>query len=194
MVERSCIGIARSGLLAVAVLVAACTSAVVPPSVSAPATRAERTAPVTPFDPATARYPVTAAAFIKALNDGRESDAYALLGEHFLFGADCDYANRRLWYITDRDAARYWLHERVVDHDRVELLRTMDGGSYESALRFEVRRSSDSIRSAGIADGSVVPYAKLVLRFSLDGSQLIQWGWEWRQYMPPSIPFPDCLP
>ncbi len=174
-------------------LLAACSAAIVPPP-SPPATRPARTFAPTPFDPATLRYPATTAAFLAAFNEGRENDAYALLGEYFLFGADCDYANRRLWYITDREAARYWLHERVADHDRIEVLRGLDGGAYQSALRFEVRRSSDSIRRLGYADGSVLPYAKLVLRFSIDGSQVIQWGWELRQYAPPSTGFPDCLP
>jgi hypothetical protein len=185
---------ARSSFLALCLLLAACTAAVVPPSAPPSDTRATRTFPPTPLDPMAVRYPATAAAFIEALNAGREDDAYALLGEHFLFGADCDYANRRLWYITDREAARYWLHERVADHDRIEVLRNLDGGEYQSALRFEVRRSSDSIRRAGYGDGSLVPHAKLVLRFSVDGSQVIQWGWEFRQYQPPSAPFPDCLP
>jgi len=40
----------------------------------------------------------------------------------------------------------------------------------------------------------VLRYAKLVLRFSLDRSQVIQRGWELRQYAPPSTGFPDCLP
>ena len=102
--------------------------------------------------------------------------------------------NHRFWYITDREAARYWLHERVADHDRIDVLRSLDGGTYQSALRLEVRRSSDSIRRLGYADGSVLPYAKLVLRLSLDGSQVIQWAWELRQYAPPSTGFPDCLP
>ena len=102
--------------------------------------------------------------------------------------------NHRFWYITDREAARYWLHERVADHDRIDVLRSLDGGTYQSALRLEVRRSSDSIRRPGYADGSVLPYAKLVLRFSLDGSHVIQWAWELRQYAPPSTGFPDCLP
>jgi hypothetical protein len=185
---------ARSSLLAIVVVFAACTSAIVPPQSTPSNARPIRTFSATPFDPVTLRYPVTAAAFIQALNDGREDEAYALVGEYFLFGADCDYANRRLWYITDREAARYWVHERVADHDRIEVLRTLDGGAYQSALRFEVRRSSDSIRRAGVPDGSVVPYAKLVLRFSIDGAQVIQWGWEFRQYQPPSTPFPDCLP
>ena len=185
---------ARSSVLALCLLLAACASSVVP-TPSAPAgTRAPRTFAPTPFDPATLRYPATAASFIAALNEGREDDAFAVLGEYFLFGADCDYANRRLWYIGDRDAARYWLRERVADHDRIEVLRSLDGGTYQSALRFEVRRSSDSIRRLGYPDGSLVPYAKLVLRFSTDGSKVIQWGWEFRQYQPPSIPFPDCLP
>ena len=193
--SRRCARMARSSLLALCVvLAAACSASIGPPRSVPPDTRPPRTFAPTPFDPATVRYPVTAARFIQALNDGREDDAYALLGEYFLFGADCDYANHRLWYISDREAARYWLRERVADHDRIEVLRSLDGGAYQSALRFEVRRSSDSIRRLGYSDGSVIPYAKLVLRFTPDGSQVIQWVWEFRQYQPPSIPFPDCLP
>jgi hypothetical protein len=185
---------ARSSFLALCVLLAACSSSVVPPPAQSPGTRAPQTFAPTPFDPASLRYPETAAAFLAAFNDGREDAAYALLGDYFLFGADCDYVNRRFWYITDREAARYWLHERVADHDRIDVLRRLDGGTYQSALRFEVRRSSDSIRRLGYPDGSVLPYAKLILRFSVDGSQVIQWGWELRQYAPPSTGFPDCLP
>ena len=96
--------------------------------------------------------------------------------------------------MTDREAARYWLHLRIADHDRIEVLRTLDGGSYTSALRFEVRRTSDSIRSSGYAGGSVVPRAKLVMRFSIDGSEVIQWAWEFGQYPPLVTPFPDCAP
>jgi hypothetical protein len=187
---------ARSSALALALVLAACSAAIVPAPSMSPETRIPRTYAPTPFDPITLRYPATAAAFLAAFNEGREADAYALLGEHFIFGNDCDYLSRRLWYMTDREAAGYWLHVRIVDHDRVDVLQTLDSGRYESALRFEVRRSSDSIRNAGYPGGSVVPRAKLVMRFSLDGSKVIGWGWEFDSSpsAPLRSPFPDCLP
>lgn len=195
MGHRTISGRACSGLLAATVLFAACSSAVVPaPALlsTLPATHAPRTPAPTPFDPATLRYPATAESFIAALSSGREDDAYRLIGEHFLFGVDCDYANRKLFYITDRESAAYWLHLRIADHERIDILRMMDGGRYQSALRFQVRRSSDSIRRAGYADGSVQPSANLVLRFSVDGSQVVQWGWEFGSDPAPVNRFPEC--
>lgn len=183
---------ARSSLLALCVVLAACNATIAPAPSSPPVTRAPRTATPTPFDPAAVRYLATAESFISALNDGREADAYALISSHFLFGVDCDYANRRLWYMADRESAGYWLHVRIADHDRIDILRTLDGGASQSALRFEVRRSSDSIRRAGYA-GSVTPRAKLVLRFSVDGSQVVGWGWEFGPYPPQVTPYPDCI-
>jgi len=181
---------ARSSLLALCLVLAACSSSVVP----TPVTRPARTFAPSPFDPVTLRYPVTAAAFIGALNEGREADALGLIDEHFTFGIDCDYANRRLWYMTDREAAAYWLHLRIADHDRIDIVRSLDGGTYTSALRFEVRRSSDSIRGAGYPGGAIQPRANLVLRFNVEGSQVVQWVWEFGNYPPLVTPFPDCMP
>jgi hypothetical protein len=185
---------ARCSALALALVLAACSAAIVPVPSTSPERRTPRTDAPTPFDPVTLRYSETATAFLAALNEGREADAYALVGERFSFGADCDYADRRLWYMTDREAAGYWLHVRIADHDRVEVLRSLDGGVYESALRFEVRRSSDSIRAGGYPGGSVEPRAKLVMRFSIDGSRVIQWGWDFASTYGPRAPFPDCVP
>jgi hypothetical protein len=183
---------ARSSLLALAVILAACSAAIVPPPAPV-SSRPPRTYPAAPVDPASFAYPATAASFIAALNEGREADAYALLGEHFL-GTDCDYQSRSIWYMSGRESARYWLQRRITEHDRIDVLDRLDGGTYESALRFLVRRSSDAIGRAGIDDGSVVPRAKLVIRFTVDGSQLSQWGWAWEGQAPRATPFADCMP
>ena len=178
---------ARSSVLALCILLAACTSAVAPAS-----SRPPRALATTPFDPASVAYPATAASFMTALNEGRAADAVALIGEHFT-GSDCDYQSRSVWYMSDRENARYWLQRRIAEHDRIEVLNTLDGGSYDHAARFEVRRASDPIRLIA-AGGSVVPRAKLVLRFTLDGTQIVQWGWEWNRYGTLVSAFSDCLP
>src|SRR2546423_1688215 len=101
-----------------------------------PTSRSARSTVSTPSSPirqsaaARPRCRATAAAFVAALNAGREDEAKSLIDKHFGFGVDCDYANRRLWYMTDREAAGYWLHLRIADHDRIEILRTLDGGAY----------------------------------------------------------------
>jgi hypothetical protein len=160
----------------------------VPAPPAAGTSRPARTA-LTTFNASAALYPETFRAFVEAYNGSRYDDALALIDEHFTFGVDCDYAGRRLWYMTDRDAAAYWLRLRLDDHDRVDVLGSADAAGRESALGVEIARTSDTMRQRG--DGVVRPRVPLIVRFSVDGRRIVQLGLAWSTPVPS---FADCMP
>jgi hypothetical protein len=166
----------------------ACTAVGPTPSASPQLTGRARTPSPTPLDVSTLNYPNTARALVDALNEARLDDALALIDEHFAFGGDCDYQNRRLWSISDLDSARNWLQVRIADHDQIQIVRFVDMPTREHALGVEIVRSSDSIRAAYTA-GVVRPRVPMVMHFSLDGRQIQQLAFAWTT---PVAQFQDC--
>jgi len=177
---------ARSSLLALCLALAACSSSITVPLA---ATRTPRTSAPTPFDESSALFSDTARAFIAALDAGQFGPAYALIDEHFAFGGDCDYERRSIWSISDRDSARNWLQVRIADHDRIDVLRSVDVPSRERVIGLEIERSSDSIRAAEHT-ASVRPRVPLILHFSLDGRRIAGLAFAWST---PVGTFADCL-
>src|SRR5204862_2183507 len=116
--------------------------------------------------------------------------ALALIDEHFVFGVDCDYEGARFYYISDRESASYWLHARLADHDRIEILRFVEPTGRDNAIGADIARSSDTIARRGYGM-TVRPRVPLVVRFSLDGRRIIQIGFAFSGMLPT---FSDCLP
>jgi hypothetical protein len=179
----------RSSLLALCLVLAACTSAVVPPQTSPPASRAPRTFAPTPFNEGTIHYADTVRAFVDAYDAGRYDDALAYIDERFMFSGDCDYGNRRIYSLSDREAMTYWLRAGIADHDRIDIVRLIDLGNGEATIGVEMARSSDTLRRS--YGGSIRPRVPMVIRFSPDGRRIMQLRYEWSM---PVAPFADCLP
>ncbi len=178
---------ARSSLVALVILLAACSSAIVPPSPS-PDTRAPRTAAPTPFNEGTVHYTETIRAFIAAYNAGRYDDAIAYIDDRLVFSGDCDYDHRTLYYISDHEAATYWLRARIADHDHVDIVSFVDLQDGESTIGVEITRSSDTIRDGGY--GPIVrPRVPVFVRFSADGLRITQLAYRWSR---PVGDFGDC--
>ena len=131
---------------------------------------------------------MTARAFVDAVNAGRFDDAVALLDEHFAFGGDCDYKNRRLWNIADPESARVWLQALIADRDSIQIVKFVDVPSREHVLGLEIIRTSDSIREA-YSFGFVRPLVPMVMHFSLDGRRIQQIAFAWST---PVSNFRDC--
>jgi hypothetical protein len=182
---------ARSSLLALCVLVAACSSSVVPPLTVPPSpVRTTLTPAPRPFNEAAIHYADTFRAFVAAYDAGRYDDALALIDDRFLFGVDCDYEARKFWYITDHDSATYWLRIRLGDHDRIDIVRFVEVPTgVDSAIGVEVVRSSDTIRQRGYVGAAVRPRVPMVVRFSLDGLRITQIGYVFSAPLPT---FADC--
>jgi hypothetical protein len=180
---------ARSSFLALCVLLAACSSSVVPPA-SPPGTRAPRTAAPTPFNEGAAFYAETVRGFVAAYDRGDFDAALAFIDERFTFGVDCDYESARFYYISDHESATYWLRDRLADHDRIDVLRFVDATGRDNAIGADIARSSDTIARRGYGT-TVRPRVPLVVRFSLDGRRLIQIGLAFSTPLPS---FSDCLP
>jgi hypothetical protein len=169
-------------------LAVACTAVAPLPNLSPDFTGPARTASPTPLDASTLNYPLTARAFVDALNTARFDDALALIDEHFTFGGDCDYKDRRIWSISDLASARSWLQVRIADHDHIQIVRFVQVPTREHALGLEIIRTSDSIRAAYSA-GFVSPQVPMIIHFSLDGGQIQQLAFAWTT---PIAQFRDC--
>jgi hypothetical protein len=180
---------ARSSVLAVCLVLAACSSAVVPPE-SALVPRAPRTFAPTPFNEGAVHYVETVRGFIDAYDAGRYADAIAYIDDRILFSGDCDYENGRSYYISDHESATYWLKARIADHDRIDILRFVDLQDGGSTIGVEIERSSDTIRARGYGP-SVRPRIPLFVRFSPDGRRIMQLAYVWST---PTATFSDCLP
>lgn len=180
---------ARSSFLALCLLLAACSSSVAPPSPS-PGTRPPRTFAPTPVPEGAAYYAGTVHGFIAAYNGGDYDAAMSFIDERFTFGVDCDYDGARFYYISDRESATYWLHARLADHDRIDILRFVDAPGRENAIGADIARSSDTIARRGYGT-TVRPRVPFVARFSLDGRRIIQIGYAFSAPLPS---FSDCLP
>lgn len=187
--SQGCGKMARSRVLALFFVLAACTSAVVPPQSSPPGTRPARTLAPTPFNEGTIRYADTVRGFLSALNDGRYDDALAFIDERILFSGDCDYEHRRLYSITDYESATYWLRARIADHDRLDVVRLVDLADGGSTIGVEIVRTSDTIRAHGYEGGTVRPRVPLFARFSADGRRITQLAFVWSR---PVGTFDDC--
>jgi hypothetical protein len=163
-------------------------STIRPPTVAPGSTTQARVASPTPFDASTLNYPATARAFVAALNEGRFGDAVALLDEHFAFGGDCDYKNRRIWNIDSFESARVWLQALIADHDSIQIAKFVEVTTREHALGLELIRTSTSIRES-YAAGVVRPVVPMVMHFSLDGRHIQQITYAWTT---PVSQFRDC--
>jgi hypothetical protein len=182
---------ARSSLLALCLLLTACSASVVPPPPSeASSTRIPRTPAPTPFNEGAVHYFDTVRAFVAAYNAGRYDEAIARIDERILFSIDCDYDRRKLYSISDHESATYWLRARIADHDRIDIVRFVDLSDGESTVGVEIVRSSDTIRSGAYPGGSVRPRAPLFVRFSRDGLRIVQLGVVWST---PVATFSDCV-
>jgi hypothetical protein len=181
---------ARSSLFALCIVLAACSSTVMPPPTSSPGTRAPRTFPPTPFNEGAVHYVETVRAFVDAFDAGRYDDAIGYIDERILFSGDCDYGGRKLYSISDHESATYWLQARIADHDRIDIVRFVDFQDGESTIGVDISRSSDTMREQGYG-GAIQPRAPLFVRFSLDGRRIIQLAFKWST---PVARFSDCLP
>jgi hypothetical protein len=105
----------------------------------------------------------TVIAFFKAFN---RHDARAALGffttdprfSRFVGANDCDFSRGRTVAYYRRAGVARWLRERTADHDRltirsIRLLGTQPAGA---AIAY-TRRSSDTLKALGLADGIQPP-------------------------------------
>jgi len=113
----------------------------------------------------------TLAAFVSAYNDGRVSDAMALVSERIVF-SDCDYRELAATIGEGRDLFQKWLAARAVDHDQLQITRVFnDNPTGSSVVGVEFRRNSDALRALGFREGVTSPGAKVA--FTSDGRLII---------------------
>ena len=101
--------------------------------------------------------------FVRAYNGGRIGPALLLVGQSVRW-SDCDY--RRGIVITGRDKTSFtsWLHQRVADHDRLDVRSIEVGIDDEYALGITfARRRSDTLQALGHPHGIVPELSAKVL-------------------------------
>lgn len=153
------------------------------PSPSVPASPAA-TAPATTHTPMPltfrnsapqARMVATLVAFLDAFNAGRVDAALALLTEDVVT-SDCHYRGVRVTTADGTEAARRWLAERAVDHDRLVLESIANEnpdattGSHVVAVSYS-RRTSDTLRGLGFPNG-VAPRLLSKVIFTATGDRI----------------------
>lgn len=111
--------------------------------------------------------------FIAAIDRGDRSAVLALMIDDPIV-SDCDYANVAVVEVRGRDKVSAWIDGRVADHDRFTVERIENGNTDASSAAIGVvfaRRTSDSLRALGFADG-VRPQSETKIRFSGSGNDL----------------------
>jgi hypothetical protein len=109
----------------------------------------------------------TLVAFLDAYNTGNIEAALGLLTSD-VTTSDCDYRAVRATSADGIQAAREWLRLRAADHDQLALERIANEnpdpltGSHVVAVTYS-RRTSDTLRSLGFADGVVPGLASKVV-------------------------------
>ena len=111
--------------------------------------------------------------FIEAFNRGDRSAVLAPMIDDPIV-SDCDYANVTVVEVRGRDQVSAWIDGRTADHDRFTVERIENGNTDASSAAIGVvfaRRSSDSLRALGFADG-VRPQSGAKVQFSGSGTGL----------------------
>jgi hypothetical protein len=116
---------------------------------------------------------VLAARFIEAFNRGDRPAVLALMVEDPVV-SDCNYATAKVVERRGRDQVSTWLGGRIADHDRFTIERIENGNTDASSAAIGVtfaRRTSDSLRALGFADG-VRPQSAAKFEFTGSGTDL----------------------
>lgn len=122
-----------------------------------------------------ARFVATVIAFFDAWNAGNEGAALALVTDD-LVGGDCDARQNRPITWGSRSGFANWLREQILDRDRREVDLIVNEnpdpstGSQVVAVSFR-RRTSDTLRSLGHADG-IQPKGAAKIVFTVDGRKI----------------------
>jgi len=88
--------------------------------------------------------------------------------------SDCNYATATVVDLRGRDQVSAWIDGRIADHDRFTVERIENGNTDASSAAIGVvfaRRTSDSLRALGFADG-VRPQSETKIRFTGAGNNL----------------------
>ncbi len=114
----------------------------------------------------------TLMAFLDAYNSGHVDAALALLTDDVGI-SDCDYRAGRVVTADGGADASQWLRERAAEHDQLILDTIWNGnpepgsGSHVVAVGY-LRRTSDTLRSLGFANGIVPQSATKVIFTTAD--------------------------
>ena len=117
---------------------------------------------------------VLAERFIDALNRGDRATVRVLFADDPSV-SDCDYTSTKVVEFRGRDQVSGWIDGRIADHDHLTVERIENGNDDPSSAAIGVtfaRRSSDSLRALGFADGVRPPQGSAKIRFVGSGTSL----------------------
>jgi hypothetical protein len=114
----------------------------------------------------------TAAAFVDSFNLGLEAETLALIDDRISSVADCDYRMGKVRVYEGKQGVAAWLRERLADHDQITIGTVYNhGGNYNTVGVDWGHRSSDTLRSLGLAAG-INPGTGAKLQYSIEGTRL----------------------